>query len=133
MRPFLLSPTLCLPSPTLTSPFFLARSDGNVRMYEYDNDELFYLCVPSLCVDLARRRSRTPPRARRSDYTSPHPQRGMCLAPARSVNVAETEIARVYKAFGTTIEPISFRVPRKVRRRALLLLVVVEALETLGH
>jgi len=57
----------------------------------------------------------------------------MCLAPARSVNVAETEIARVYKAFGTTIEPISFRVPRKVRRRALLLLVVVEALETLSR
>ncbi|GAA5910259.1 hypothetical protein JCM8208_003485 [Rhodotorula glutinis] len=67
------------------------KGDGNVRMYEYDNDELYYL----------------------SDYTSPHPQRGMCLAPARSVNVAETEIARVYKAFGTTIEPISFRVPRK--------------------
>ncbi|GAA5851500.1 hypothetical protein JCM9279_001088 [Rhodotorula babjevae] len=67
------------------------KGDGNVRMYEYDNDELYYL----------------------SDYTSPHPQRGMCLAPARSVNVAETEIAKVYKAFGTTIEPISFRVPRK--------------------
>ncbi|BGP38477.1 Coronin-like protein crn1 [Rhodotorula kratochvilovae] len=67
------------------------KGDGNVRMYEYEGDELYYL----------------------SDYTSPHPQRGMCLAPARSVNVAETEIAKVYKAFGTTIEPISFRVPRK--------------------
>ncbi|GAA5823093.1 hypothetical protein JCM3770_007094 [Rhodotorula araucariae] len=67
------------------------KGDGNIRMYEYESDELYYL----------------------SDYTSPHPQRGMCLAPARSVNVAETEIARVYKAFGTTIEPISFRVPRK--------------------
>lgn len=39
----------------------------------------------------------------------------MCLAPARNVNVDETEIAKIYKAVGTTVEPISFVVPRKVR------------------
>ncbi|BGP30631.1 Coronin-like protein crn1 [Rhodotorula toruloides] len=75
-----------------TNVLFLAgKGDGNVRMYEYDNDELFYL----------------------SDYGSSQPQRGMCFAPAHAVNVEENEIARAYKAVGTTIEPVSFIVPRK--------------------
>jgi coronin-1B/1C/6 len=39
----------------------------------------------------------------------------MCFAPAHAVNVEENEIARAYKAVGTTIEPVSFIVPRKVR------------------
>ncbi|GAA5974189.1 hypothetical protein JCM11641_003315 [Rhodosporidiobolus odoratus] len=71
--------------------FLAGKGDGNIRMYELENDELFYL----------------------SDYTSPQPQRGMCFGPPRAVNVGETEIAKAYKAVGTTIEPISFRVPRK--------------------
>ncbi|GAA5855951.1 hypothetical protein JCM8547_000427 [Rhodosporidiobolus lusitaniae] len=71
--------------------FLAGKGDGNVRMYELENDDLFYL----------------------SDYSSPQPQRGMCFAPSRSVNVSETEIARAYKAVGNCIEPISFKVPRK--------------------
>ncbi|GAA5998293.1 uncharacterized protein JCM10292_001103 [Rhodotorula paludigena] len=71
--------------------FLAGKGDGNIRLYELEKDELFYL----------------------NDYTSPHPQRGMCLAPARNVNVDETEIAKIYKAVGTTVEPISFVVPRK--------------------
>mgnify|MGYP006902577204 CR=1 FL=1 len=38
----------------------------------------------------------------------------MCFAPARAVNPAHAEIGRAYKAVGSTIEPISFIVPRKV-------------------
>lgn len=49
-----------------------------------------------------------------SDYTSPNPQRGLCLAPERASDVGSTEIVKAYKAAGTTIEPISFVVPRKV-------------------
>ncbi|BGP14434.1 hypothetical protein JCM10213_004557 [Rhodosporidiobolus nylandii] len=71
--------------------FLAGKGDGNIRMYELENDDLYYL----------------------SDYTSPQPQRGMCFGPARAVNVGETEIAKAYKAVGQTIEPISFRVPRK--------------------
>ncbi|GAA6028103.1 hypothetical protein JCM8097_001872 [Rhodosporidiobolus ruineniae] len=71
--------------------FLAGKGDGNIRMYELESDELYYL----------------------SDYTSPQPQRGMCFAPPRTVNVGETEIAKAYKAVGTTIEPISFKVPRK--------------------
>ncbi|KAG0664981.1 Coronin-like protein crn1 [Rhodotorula mucilaginosa] len=71
--------------------FLAGKGDGNVRMYELADDELFYL----------------------SDYSSPHPQRGMCFAPARAVNPAHAEIGRAYKAVGSTIEPISFIVPRK--------------------
>lgn len=71
--------------------FLAGKGDGNVRMYELADDELFYL----------------------SDYSSPQPQRGMCFAPARAVNPAHAEIGRAYKAVGSTIEPISFIVPRK--------------------
>ncbi|GAA5923519.1 hypothetical protein JCM1841_002971 [Sporobolomyces salmonicolor] len=71
--------------------FVAGKGDGNIRMYELENDDLFYL----------------------SDYTSPQPQRGMCFAPARAVNVGATEICKAYKAVGTMIEPISFVVPRK--------------------
>ncbi|GAA5976809.1 hypothetical protein JCM10908_005638 [Rhodotorula pacifica] len=71
--------------------FLAGKGDGNVRMYELADDELFYL----------------------SDYSSPQPQRGMCFAPARAVNPAQAEIGRAYKAVGSTVEPISFIVPRK--------------------
>ena len=51
----------------------------------------------------------------RTEYTSPTPQRGMTFLPPRALNVAENEIARAFKCVGTTVEPISFVVPRKVR------------------
>ncbi|GAA5996308.1 hypothetical protein JCM5350_006508 [Sporobolomyces pararoseus] len=71
--------------------FVAGKGDGNIRMYEMKDDELFYL----------------------SDYTSPNPQRGLCLAPERASDVGSTEIVKAYKAAGTMIEPISFVVPRK--------------------
>lgn len=40
----------------------------------------------------------------------------MCFLPRRALNVSECEIARAYKVFGTSVEPISFIVPRKVSR-----------------
>ncbi|KAG8876726.1 Coronin-like protein crn1 [Tulasnella sp. 331] len=71
--------------------FLAGKGDGNIRCYEYDQDSLFAL----------------------SDYTSPNPQRGMCFLPRRALNVSECEIARAYKVYGTSVEPISFIVPRK--------------------
>lgn len=70
------------------------KGDGNIRYYEYDSDSLYPL----------------------SEYQSSTPQRGMCFLPRRALNVSECEIARAYKVAGTTIEPISFVVPRKVSR-----------------
>ncbi|SCV71662.1 BQ2448_3250 [Microbotryum intermedium] len=76
----------------LTSVLFLAgKGDGNVRYYEWENDDLFFL----------------------SEYSSPQPQRGMTFLPARALNTSEHEIARAFKATGSMIEPISFFVPRK--------------------
>ena len=46
--------------------------DGNVRYYEYENDNLFAL----------------------SEYKSSDPQRGMCFLPRRALNTNECEIAR---------------------------------------
>lgn len=74
------------------SPCF--NSDGNIRYFEYENDEMFFL----------------------SSYQSPEPQRGMAFLPKRSVNVAECEVVRAYKVTSSLVEPISFKVPRKVRR-----------------
>lgn len=74
------------------SPYF--NSDGNIRYFEYENDEMFFL----------------------SSYQSPEPQRGMAFLPKRAVNVAECEVVRAYKVTSSLVEPISFKVPRKVRR-----------------
>ncbi|KAL0083424.1 hypothetical protein F4703DRAFT_1738537 [Phycomyces blakesleeanus] len=75
-----------------TKMLYLAgKGDGNIRYYEYENDELFPL----------------------SEFKSGDPQRGMGFLPKRGVNVADCEIARAYKVGTTLIEPISFTVPRK--------------------
>lgn len=67
--------------------------DGNIRYYEYDSDSLHAL----------------------SEHKSSEPQRGMCFLPRRALSVADCEIARAYKVHGSSIEPIAFIVPRKVR------------------
>ncbi|KAL1915477.1 uncharacterized protein VTP21DRAFT_6601 [Calcarisporiella thermophila] len=75
-----------------TKMLYLAgKGDGNIRYYEYENDEMFFL----------------------SEYKSPEPQRGMAFLPKRAVNVNECEIARAYKVGNGIVEPISFTVPRK--------------------
>lgn len=75
-----------------TKMLYLAgKGDGNIRFYEVENDELFYL----------------------SEYKSSEPQRGMGWLPKRACNVADCEVARMYKVANGYIEPISFTVPRK--------------------
>ena len=76
-----------------TKMLYLAgKGDGNIRYYEFENDDLFYL----------------------SEYKSSEPQRGMAFMPKRALNIGECEVMRAYKVCNTVIEPISFTVPRKV-------------------
>lgn len=75
-----------------TGMLYLAgKGDGNIRFYEYENNDLFYL----------------------SEYKSSEPQRGAGWLPKRACNVADCEVARVYKVANGYVEPISFTVPRK--------------------
>ena len=71
--------------------FLAGKGDGNVRYYEYESDSLHAL----------------------AEYKSADPQRGMCFLPRRALDVGQCEIARAYKVYGGTIEPIAFIVPRK--------------------
>ncbi|KAK4051796.1 Coronin-like protein crn1 [Microbotryomycetes sp. JL201] len=71
--------------------FLAGKGDGNIRYYEWQGEELHYL----------------------NEYSSPQPQRGMCLLPPRARSAHTNEIARAFKAVGSTIEPVSFYVPRK--------------------
>ena len=72
-----------------------APSDGNIRYYEYENDNLFPL----------------------AEYKSSDPQRGMCFLPRRGLSVSDCEIARALKVAANSIEAVAFIVPRKVRPR----------------
>jgi len=76
----------------------------------------FSTCKLSSCSHSLDEGSAHETRTGSSDYSSPNPQRGLCLAPERASDVGSTEIVKAYKAAGTMIEPISFVVPRKVRR-----------------
>lgn len=72
--------------------YLVGKGDGNIRYFEFQNDELFEL----------------------SEYQSVEPQRGFAVAPRRSVNVKDNEILKGYKTVRDhCIEPISFYVPRK--------------------
>lgn len=71
--------------------FLAGKGDGNVRYYELESDELYYL----------------------SEYKSIEPQSGMAFLPRRSLNVDENEIARAYKVTNGMIQPVSFYVPRR--------------------
>ncbi|KAH9852004.1 microtubule binding protein [Lenzites betulinus] len=73
--------------------FLAGKGDGNIRYFEYENDTLFPL----------------------AEYKSSDPQRGMCFLPRRGLSVSDCEIARAYKVAASSIEPISFIVPRKAR------------------
>jgi WD40 repeat protein len=90
---------------TDTKMLYLAgKGDGNIRYYEYDNDELYPL----------------------SEYKAIEPQRGMYFLPKRALNVNECEIARAYKVGTTLIEPISFTVPRKVNITQITLILEIK-------
>jgi coronin-1B/1C/6 len=73
--------------------FLSGKGDGNVRYYELTDDgtKLYYL----------------------SQYTSSVPARGMCALPKLGCKTGKCEIARLLKLTPTTMEPISFQVPRK--------------------
>jgi coronin-1B/1C/6 len=78
-----------------TTMLYLAgKGDGNIRYYEWVAEEqgIHYL----------------------SEYKSTDPLRGIAFLPKRAVSVNDTEVARGYKAHPTFVEPISFKVPRKV-------------------
>lgn len=73
--------------------FLSGKGDGNVRYYEFADDatKLYYL----------------------SQYTSSVPARGMCALSKLGCKTAKCEIARLLKLTPSTMEPISFQVPRK--------------------
>lgn len=73
--------------------FYIAgKGDGNIRYYEYDNDELYEL----------------------SQFPSTDAQRGFAWAPKIACNVKDNEILKSFKTVNDLcIEPISFFVPRK--------------------
>ncbi|KAF3938190.1 Coronin [Dactylella cylindrospora] len=72
--------------------YLAGKGDGNIRYYEYANDDLVYL----------------------SEYKSGDPQRGIAFIPKRGVDVHENEVMRAYKTVNDSyIEPISFIVPRR--------------------
>ncbi|KAL6943109.1 hypothetical protein ACO0RG_002094 [Hanseniaspora osmophila] len=76
-----------------TNILYLAgKGDGNIRYFEFLNDELFEL----------------------SEFNSTDPQRGFAMAPKRTVNVHNNQIMQAYKTVNDRlIEPISFICPRK--------------------
>lgn len=72
--------------------YLAGKGDGNIRYYEFGNDNLFEL----------------------SQYSSTDAQRGFAASPKMFVNTKENEILKSFKTINdNTIEPISFIVPRK--------------------
>lgn len=72
--------------------YIAGKGDGNIRYYEFQNDELYEL----------------------SEFQSVEAQRGFAVAPKRMVNVKDTEVLKCFKTVvDQRIEPISFHVPRK--------------------
>lgn len=72
--------------------YLSGKGDGNVRYFEYENDAFHAL----------------------SEYMSSDPQRGMTFLPKRAVDTHEHEVVRFFKSVNdSTIEPISFIVPRR--------------------
>ncbi|CAD1785131.1 similar to Saccharomyces cerevisiae YLR429W CRN1 Coronin, cortical actin cytoskeletal component that associates with the Arp2p/Arp3p complex to regulate its activity [Maudiozyma barnettii] len=72
--------------------YLAGKGDGNIRYYEFQNDELFEL----------------------SEFQSTEPQRGFAVIPKRLVNVKENEVFGCFKTVvDQRIEHVSFRVPRR--------------------
>jgi coronin-1B/1C/6 len=49
-----------------------------------------------------------------SEYRTSEPHRGIAWLPKRSLDIMNCEVARAYKVTVTGVEPVSFKVPRKV-------------------
>jgi len=78
-----------------TGVLFLAgKGDGNIRYYEITNEGeyIYYL----------------------DEYKSSEPLQGMCTVPKRALDILGCEITRILKLNKNSVQPIAFRVPRKV-------------------
>lgn len=74
----------------MTSIVYLGgRGDGSIVYYEYADDNLYHLFA----------------------FSTVTPQRGLGWVPNRRLDSQSYEVARVYKAHETLVEPISFKVP----------------------
>ncbi|KAI9008575.1 hypothetical protein DFJ74DRAFT_687932 [Hyaloraphidium curvatum] len=73
--------------------FVAGKGDGNIRMYEWADDEgqLHFL----------------------TEFKTSDPLRGIGFLPKRGVKTNECEVDRAFKAHTNMVEPISFIVPRK--------------------
>lgn len=79
-----------------TSVLYLAgKGDGNIRYYEITSGDAF--CYPL------------------SEYRSNVSAKGMAMVSKRGLNFKENETARLLKLTSTSVEPLSFRVPRKAK------------------
>lgn len=75
--------------------YLAGRGDGNIRYFELLSEAPYLFPL--------------------AEYKSSDPQRGLALLPKRAVSVADNEIARFIKVYGSlpVLEPLSFRVPRR--------------------
>ncbi|KAJ1909894.1 Coronin-like protein crn1 [Tieghemiomyces parasiticus] len=71
--------------------YLAGKGDGNIRYYEFENDEMYYL----------------------AEYKSAEPQRGMAAMPKRGLHTPDCEVMRFYKVTASLVEPVSFTVPRR--------------------
>lgn len=69
----------------------VGKGDGNIRYFEFADSSVYYL----------------------NDYRSPSPQRGFCLFPKRVVDQDKSEILRGLKLETSSIQTMSFLVPRR--------------------
>ncbi|TFJ81076.1 hypothetical protein NSK_007719 [Nannochloropsis salina CCMP1776] len=77
-----------------TNLLYLAgKGDGNIRYYEIVSEAPFVFPI--------------------SEYRSTTPSKGCCLVPKRGLDVLRCETARVLKLTTSSVEPLSFIVPRK--------------------
>ena len=77
--------------------YLAGKGDGNIRYLEV-TDEAPYIHPLS-------------------EHKTSEPQRGIAFAPKSACDVSSCEIAKAYKVTVSAIEPISFKVPRKVKKR----------------
>ncbi len=73
--------------------YLAGKGDGNIRYYELTSEAPF--CYPL------------------SDFKSNSSAKGMAWIPKRGLNVMNCETARLLKLTTSSVEPLSFRVPRK--------------------
>lgn len=69
------------------------KGDTNIRYFEIDDTEPYQYYV--------------------DQFGAKEPQRGICMAPKRSLDVSNCEIARFMRLTQNGLEPVSFTVPRK--------------------